>query len=90
MCVDGQKDMKDTEFQSHKESLIAEKQGYPSTLIDESNDFWEQIWTHRYIAKLTFLYGHFRVEFFMNPFHMEIKTESYESWNSYPLHGLFF
>ncbi|XP_073396481.1 nardilysin-like isoform X2 [Physcomitrium patens] len=41
------KDMKDTEFQSHKESLIAEKQGYPSTLIDESNDFWEQIWTHR-------------------------------------------
>lgn len=41
--------MKDTEFQSHKESLIAEKQGYPSTLIDESNDFWEQIWTHRHL-----------------------------------------
>lgn len=43
--------MMDEEFQSHKESLIAEKLGMPSSLFEESERYWEEIWKHRYVAQ---------------------------------------
>jgi len=39
--------MKKEEFQCHKESLIAEKQGMPCSLLEESERYWEEIWNHR-------------------------------------------
>ena len=49
----GQTSMKDEEFQSQKEYLIAEKQGLPGSLFEESERYWEQIWKRRYVAKIT-------------------------------------
>jgi hypothetical protein len=43
--------MTEEEFQSHKESLIADKQGMPGSLFEESERYWEEIWTRRYVAK---------------------------------------
>lgn len=42
--------MEDEEFQSHKESLIATKQGMPNSLFEDSERYWEQIWNRRYVV----------------------------------------
>ena len=49
--VISQTSMTDEEFQSHKESLMAEKQGMPSSLFEESERYWEQIWKRRYVPR---------------------------------------
>lgn len=54
-----QTNMEEEEFQSHKESLIASKQGIPTSLYEESERYWEQIWNRRYVANcIMSLYFH--------------------------------
>lgn len=45
-----QRRMKSQEFEAHKESLISEMLGLPSSLVEESDIHWHEIWKHRPVS----------------------------------------
>jgi hypothetical protein len=64
-----QNDMKEDEFESHKDATIEQKLEVDCSLLDETNHYWDNIWDQRwgsviYHLLLFFLQGYYDLVFF--------------------------